>query len=227
MTPAQALIARLTSSGVTLRLEGDTIVHRGPRCVLSPDVLAKLSQHKAEAIAELKRLGSAGPPSPAGTAKRAATIAEIDRFDHITADAKAPAEFGLPLRSALADASRRRTLGQLDALPSPTDSRGIRLLDQTRTFLASPWLALAVVSDWPLIELFGICPVAPVARIDRQGLVTGLALSVHAGAEIVHLGPDLARVRHCSGNLATYRKGQPAMAEAVLWWQCATLIGGD
>ena len=96
MTPARALITWLTSSGVTLRLDGDAIVHRGPRRVLSPDVLAKLSQHKAEAIAELRRLANVRPPCPADIAERAAIIAEGDHCDRGAADARALAEHGLP-----------------------------------------------------------------------------------------------------------------------------------
>ena len=62
MTPDRALITELKSAGVTLRLDGDAIVHRGPRNVLSPDVLAKLRQNKGEIVTELQRQAKISSP---------------------------------------------------------------------------------------------------------------------------------------------------------------------
>ena len=82
MTPARALITWLTGSGVTLRLDGDAIVHRGPRRVLNPDVLAKLlarlshptfrfvhpaDMRRARQDAPTSAQASASPPVRAGS----------------------------------------------------------------------------------------------------------------------------------------------------------------
>jgi hypothetical protein len=234
MTPARALITWLTGSGVTLRLDGDAIVHRGPRRVLSPDVLAKLREHKAEAIAELTRLADAGPPCPADIAERAAIIAERaaiiaegDHCDRTTADTRALAEHGFTSWPALAGAHRESILGKLASLPPATSEPGPRLLKLTRAFLDSPHWRAAVALGWDRVELFGIHAHAPLRRPDAEGLVTGLALSRQNGACLQTITESHAVVRYRSGPVLTYRRFTPAMDAAVPWWECSALVGGQ
>jgi hypothetical protein len=78
MTAARALITWLTSTGVTLRLDGDAIVHRGPRSVLRPDVLANLRRHKSEIVAELRFQAKTGSWPPEVNALQCRIVSELE-----------------------------------------------------------------------------------------------------------------------------------------------------
>ena len=56
---AAALVERLGAAGCSLTAEGNAVRVRGPRRVLTPEVLDELRQHKAEVINTLL-LGRAG-----------------------------------------------------------------------------------------------------------------------------------------------------------------------
>lgn len=225
MTPAQALITWLTSSGVTLRLDGDTIVHRGPRCVLNPDVLAKLGQHKAEAIAELKRLANADPPCPADVVERSAIIADGDHRDRATADARALAEHGYPSWQALSDAHRQRILAQLARLP-PGNAHGRRLLMSTHTFLDTDHWQAAAALGWSQVELFGVAPALEKAPCGSWGLIVTHALLMPSAA-IETIVEDHAVLRTLSGARCVWPRFRPEIEQCVVWWECPAIVTSD
>lgn len=223
MTPARALITWLTSSGVTLRLDGDAIVHRGPRRILSPDVLAKLRQHKVEAIAELRRLAQADPPCPAEVAERAAIVAEGDHCDRATADARALAEYGLPSLSALANAHRERILTRLHALLPASNDDGRRLLRFTRVFLETDHWQAAIALGWNLVELFGIAPDAPKTPPGTWGLVATQVFLLR-GSRIETITEDQAIFRTRAGAQWIWPRFRSEINECVLWWECTRFL---
>jgi hypothetical protein len=61
---AEALLQELHSRGVQLAPEGDRIRYRAPRGVLTPDLKAKLSEHKAEVLSVLQAQGAVLIASP-------------------------------------------------------------------------------------------------------------------------------------------------------------------
>ncbi len=152
MTPARALITRLTSAGVTLRLDGDAIVHRGPRSVLSPDVLNTLRKLKGEIVVELQHhadFGSHCLPDIAG--------GNGSGRDGVDPGGVSPGSWHVK-----ADGLRRRIVAALDKLPAPRDHNGRRLIAETRKFLGSRWWIEAIECEWALEELFGVDRHAPI-----------------------------------------------------------------
>ena len=63
------------------------------------------------------------------------------------------------------------------------------------------------------------------SRPDGRGLVPLLALSAHPGARLEAIEPAGAVFRSKSGARQTYTLGMPAMDAAVMWWECAAIIG--
>ena len=162
-----------------------------------------------------------GPPCPA-------TIAEGDHCDRAAADKRALAEHGFASWPTLAAAHSVAITDALQRLPPPCTRHGTSLVDTTCRFVASSWFGAAIAHGWPLIELFGIGQQAPTIRVDHQGLVTWLALSVFSGGRLIGLEEDLARIQYPTGSVQTYRRGMPAVDAAVLWWECAAIMGeGD
>ena len=165
------------------------------------------------------------PPCPADVAERAAIIAEGDHCDRTTADTRALAEQGLPSWPALANAHRERILGELARLPPASSDHGHRLIRLTRAFLETEHWRTAVALGWELVEVFGIHAHTPLARPDGRGLVPLLALSAHPGARLEAIEPAGAVFRTKSGARQSYTLGMPHMATAVLWWECAAIMG--
>ena len=71
MNPAE-IIAEVARLGVALRVEGDNLVHRGPRGALGPELIAKLKEQKSAIIASYPppRLRPPHYPSTAGNGLR-------------------------------------------------------------------------------------------------------------------------------------------------------------
>jgi hypothetical protein len=214
MTQARTLIGRLKSAGVTLRLDGDAIVHRGPRSVLSPDVLAKLRQTKGEIVAELQRQAKIGSPALPGIVD--GNGCERDEFD--------PGEATASSWPALADAWRARIETELAWLPQHCTPDGRRLLQVTRGFLASHWFNQAIALGWNTVELFGINADAERPLIGDWGLLVTVALVAPSGVKIVSVSQDCACYRTRSGAPVTWPRFRPAMADNVLWWECAAIV---
>ena len=77
---------------------------------------------------------------------------------------------------------------------------------------------MALANGWHLEELFGLDPVAPLARLDHWGLIPLLALSV-VPAQVMAIHCDAAELRCVSGAIQRLYRRVPD--GAVLWWQLA------
>lgn len=95
--------------------------------------------------------------------------------------------------------------------PPPGCSRAewLAVIDAAGRFLDG-WASQAAALGWTAIDLFGVGPTW--ARTDLRGL---LAL-VPAGAEVVAITADTARVRLASGSVQTYTR-RPLIGAALLW----------
>jgi hypothetical protein len=225
---ALEIIAEVARLGVTLRVDGTDLVHRGPRRALDPPLIAALKAHKLAILAELRQGQAPGPvPCPSDVSERAALIAEDDQCCRREADNRALAEHGFPSWQALAAAHASAITAALQRLPAPSSRQGTALIALTARFVASHWFGEAIALGWPLIELFGIGQHAPVVRVDHQGLVTGLALSAFSGGRLIALEDDVARIQYPTGSVQTYHRGMPAIDASVIWWECTAIMGAS
>ena len=138
--------------------------------------------------------------SSRGTLVRSISIPHvpiIDRSDGCSLElaiARALAEAGHRGWSDLADAHRIEIEHQLAMLPPASTDHGRRPLKVTIAFLGTAHRHQAIRHGWPLIELFGICPRAPLVRIERRGLVSGLTLSKMNGGQLETIHEDHAAI---------------------------------
>ena len=103
-------------------------------------------------------------PCPSDLVERAAMIEEGDGIDREAAERRALTEHGFASWSALALAHADRITIELDRLPPPCDATGARLLAGTLKLITGPhWLA-CVAAGWPVCDVFGVDPWAPIAR---------------------------------------------------------------
>ena len=216
MTSARALIERLIRAGVSLRIDGEDLVHRGPRRSLTSDVLAEIGSHKAEIIAELRR----GEIKSSVAAHLVFADAVREGFDEVGA---------ARLRHAEAESLHREILGEVVRLPAARHANTRRLVAETRKFLESPWWEEAVASGWTLKELFGVDSGAPLDEISCWGLVVGLAWAPQASDSIALIDGHRAVIRFRSRatpkEMHRVHKRLPATDGVVLWWECAALRG--
>ena len=173
----------------------------------------------------LELTGFTPAPCPADVSERAAIIAEGCGCPADVAAAQALAEHNLASWEALAAIHAAQIRRALNRLPPPSTWQGARLLATTRDFIASPWLARSVTAGWSMVELFGISAVAPSARLDKQGLVTGLALSALPRLRMVAIEPDHARLAGRLDAPLTYRRFSLDPHAATLWWECRVIVG--
>jgi hypothetical protein len=87
------------------------------------------------------------------------------------------------------------------------------------------WSAAADAAGWTLVELWGLDPVAPRARLSRMG---GAWLASLRNHQVIQVDPDAIRlVTRTSARLSVYRPG----SGAVLGWEishnAATASGGE
>ena len=165
-------------------------------------------------------------PCPADVAERAALIAEGDQCSRDAAGRKALAEFGFATWQEFADGHRIGILGKLAELNGHSSEPGRRLILETKKFIGSNHWQCVVSKGWPLIEVFGLNPSARVARVDGQGLVTGIALSSLIGGRVVEIADDHAVVECRSGSRLIYQCGKVGLELAKPWWECTTIHGG-
>jgi hypothetical protein len=123
--------------------------------------------------------------------ERAAIISEGSGLSRIASETLALEAVGLKSFSDLADAHVARIstlIRQPRGEPSwrarisrtfLTNDEVARLASTTLDFLKTDHFREALRLEWSEVQLFGICPIAPVVRVDSSGLITGLALSPH------------------------------------------------
>jgi hypothetical protein len=199
---------------------------------LSEGLRTRIHAHKLEIISELRRQATAARlatgialPCPSSVLERAAIIQEGDGCDRATADARALAEFRFGSWHELSDAHRARIIAVVEGMPPPANDDGRKLMRFTRSFVdTDPWRQ-AVAMGWPMVELFGINPHAPLVRPEGWGLVVWMALGRVAGGRL-EIAEDRATVHRPNGSTLAHYRGAPALDASVLWWQCNQIIGG-
>jgi hypothetical protein len=93
--------------------------------------------------------------------------------------------------------------------------RWVRFIDNVGAFLDSPFCAVAAALSWGPLDLFGCDRDAPLASIDRAGLLWLLD-----GARLLMLVDDAAMVETQTGVRGTWRR-TPAEPGRVLAWELA------
>ena len=105
-------------------------------------------------------------------------------------------------------------------LPAPPGFPDHRWAGAKATALsfAKEWLNQACRLGWTPLELFGLHPLAPDARLD----VKGLAWQLERGARVVAMTAQTAAIIMPSGSRLTfYRRPNRGRSEAVLPWEIA------
>ena len=103
---------------------------------------------------------------------------------------------------------------KLCTMPRPTDftvERWQRLVDDAGRFL-DDWGRQAAGLGWHAVDVFGVSPHAPDARLDQAGLV-----ALIRGERVVAITAETATIRTSRGQPQTYRR--KPMAEAVVVWE--------
>ncbi len=61
-------------------------------------------------------------------------------------------------------------------------------MKRARTFISEGWALQAALLGWDEVELFGVCPRKPWARLDRKGVAFGGAVQVVTADAVVYVG---------------------------------------
>jgi hypothetical protein len=109
-------------------------------------------------------------------AERSALIMEGSAVARSEADLRAAQEFGFESVNALHVACLSAWRSVIDA-SKPLSTRAELLVQYTQKFLRSHWAREALALGWCEIDLFGVDPECPFVRLDRQGLLPGIAFS--------------------------------------------------
>ncbi len=65
---------------------------------------------------------------------------------------------------------------------------GAEALKRAQAFIAEGWALQAARLGWDEVELFGVCPRKPWARLDRKGVAFGGAVRVVTADAVVYVG---------------------------------------
>lgn len=123
-------------------------------------------------------------------------------------------------------ARRDQVLARLAALPQSADRTRERLERLTRLFIETEHFSDAVRQGWTDRELFGCAPDAAAIRVDRQGIVTSLALSSLAGPKLRRLEPHRAVIECASGGVLVSQRCAPGGAIGEPWFEQPAFTGG-
>jgi len=175
MSAAQALKAA-HDVGIRIGIDGDDLILDADAAPPAA-VLDLLSRHKAAIVALLCTESDAGSAPVVDEAEREAIAIELGGVPEIYAKAFAAIQAHPP-----AD------------IPQ---NRWERFIDDAGRFL-DQWGAEAERLGWAPEELFGLDPIAPMARYDRMGLIWMLH-----GETVLELTAEGARL---AGGLAFYRR---------------------
>ena len=87
---------------------------------------------------------------------------------------------------------------------------GAEALKRARAFIGEGWALQAARLGWDEVELFGVCPRKPWARLDRKGVAFGGAVQVVTAEAIAYVD-----------GLRRYRAQVNNDGGAVLIWELA------
>jgi len=79
------------------------------------------------------------------------------------------------------------------------------------------WFRPAAAAGWSVVDLFGLCPVAPRARLSRMGAAFLACLRGHHVVEVDHRA--ITMVTRTSSRLRVFR-GEPDAGVVLAWELC-------
>ncbi len=221
MTVAE-IMAEVARLGVTLRVDGTDLVHRGPRGALGPQLAAELKRHKSDVIAELIR-NLDDSPAPSDLIERCAILEFDGRLSRQAADQAAAQEFGFPSLSDAHAAMLARWRSQVRRWPTGSYSNE-RLKHTALEFLNTPCCGRAILNDWSELELWAVHIADPLVRTQDMGLVPDLARK-HFGSKVIEITATEAVLHTPSGAILRWRRRGPPHG-AIVFWKCSRLLSG-
>ncbi len=179
----QTLIDEFADIGIRLTAESGRVIFEGPREMLTPARIDELRRHKAELLAAL-----ATPDFDAGLLRQGT-------------ETLAGWEHGFNDVDSLHSEVVRRWAAEIDQLAKlrAVSPEGAKALKQAQTFISDGWALQAVQLGWDEVELFGVCPRAPWARLDRKGAAFGGAVRAVTQDAVTYVG-GLRRYRAIINN---------------------------
>jgi hypothetical protein len=109
-------------------------------------------------------------------AERSAIIMDREGGNRIEADLQAAEQLGSENLEALHTDCLTAWRSRF-ATVKPLTEKAELLADYAMKFLKSPWARDALALGWCALDLFGVDPEHPIVRLDRQGLLPGIAFS--------------------------------------------------
>ena len=165
---------------------------------------------------------------------RECETSELSEIGPGTADRQGstcPADAARPLRRAVllqapegAPVEWVQGVANLLAAPAPMawKAEAWKVLQDDALAFLQQWAAQAHRLGWAGLDLFGVHPTAPVARLDGMGLVVLLQ-----GRPVVALTEDSATIKAASGRTLTYRRHPCPPAGRCLVWNLLRTLEAD
>jgi hypothetical protein len=194
MSAAEALKAA-RSCGIRLVVDGDDLVW-GASAPPPAFVLEFLRRHKAEIMLLLRPAGDGHSAESTGF-DRSDTSAAADAFE----ERAALVEFDSGIPRAWAEGFAALQCAKAPAWAALRPGMWADLVNATGRFLDA-WGRQAAELGWDPVELFGVFPAAPLARVDQQGLLFFL----QEGREVAATTADTATIKLPSGVTQTFRR---------------------
>ena len=154
-------------------------------------------------------------------AERCAIIMDREGANRIEADLQAAEQLGFENLEAVHTAYLTAWRSRF-ATVKPLTEKAELLADYAMKFLNSPWAGDALALGWCALDLFGVDSEYPIVRLDRQGLLPGLAFSSFK-LTLGLLTADCAVLITPSGSHLRHSRmiGDPWRVPA---WQCGVLF---
>lgn len=122
--------------------------------------------------------------------ERAAIIEHDGEHPHQEAETRAAQEQGFADAEDLHGAAVARWTAEIDRLSKlrAVSPESAEALKRAQTFIHDGWALQAARLGWDECQLFGVCPRAPWARLDRKGAAFGGAVQAVTQEAITYVG---------------------------------------
>jgi hypothetical protein len=243
---AQSIMEKLRSAGITLTCRGD-VLRASPKSRLDDHLRGCIREHKPELLALLSTpsgarhraiaAGAAGVLPQvvvvrgqtstaqlidlAAFTERCAILQYDNGLSQQEAEQAAAREAGHECIEELHAAAIEQWRGEILALPELNNRDGARLVSMSLDFLASDWAAMALACGWDDIALFAVFDgpwPTPRSRLDGQGLVPGIALSL-LPLKLVEIDSGAAILASHTGSRLRHERFPPGAQYCDVWWR--------